>query len=65
MFELKRLCQKACSIYIKEGQNARISSELIGDSAIVMPVSRISPFLEAGSFSTTAEIDMPESRWSA
>ena len=45
--------------YIKEGQNARISSELMSDSAIVMPVSRISPFLEAGSFSTTAEIDVP------
>ena len=45
--------------YIQEGQNARISSELMGDSAIVMPVSRISPFLEAGSFSTTAEIDVP------
>lgn len=44
--------------YIQEGQNARISSELMGDSAIVMPVSRISPFLEAGSFSTTAEIDV-------
>lgn len=45
--------------YIQEGQNARISSELMGDSAIVRPVSRISPFLEAGSFSTTAEIDVP------
>ena len=45
--------------HIKEGQNARISSELMGDSVVVVPVSRISPFLEAGSFSTTAEIDVP------
>ena len=45
--------------YVQEGQNARISSELMGDSAIVRPVSRISPFLEEGSFSTTAEIDIP------
>ena len=45
--------------YISEGQNARISSESMGDSTIVMPLSRISPFLEQASFSTTGEIDVP------
>lgn len=45
--------------YIKEGQNARISSESFPDTAMVRPVSRISPFLEAASFSTIAELDMP------
>lgn len=45
--------------YIEAGQRAQISSESFGDSSMVMPVSRISPFLEANSFSTTAEIDVP------
>ena len=44
--------------YIEEGHRARISSESIGDSAIYAPLSRISPFLEQSSFSTTAEIDV-------
>ena len=47
--------------YIEEGQSARISSEIIEDTAIVMPLSRISPFLEESSFSTVAEIDVPNS----
>ena len=45
--------------YVAEGQSTRISSEVIGDTAIVTPLSRISPFLEATSFSTVAEIDVP------
>ena len=45
--------------YVKEGQNTRISSESMGDTAIVRPLSRISPFLEESSFSTVAEVDVP------
>lgn len=45
--------------YIEEGQNTRISSESFPDTAMVRPLSRISPFLEATSFSTTAEVDIP------
>ncbi len=44
--------------YIQEGQTTRISSESIPDTAIVEPMSRISPFLEEVSFSTTGEIDV-------
>ncbi len=44
--------------YIEEGQTTRISSESMPDTAIVEPLSRISPFLEAISFSTTGEIDV-------
>jgi RND family efflux transporter MFP subunit len=44
--------------YIQEGQNVRISSEIWTDTAIVQPLSRISPFLEESSFSTTGEIDV-------
>jgi multidrug efflux pump subunit AcrA (membrane-fusion protein) len=45
--------------YIEEGQRTRISSESFPDTAIIRPLSRISPFLEAASFSTTAEVDLP------
>lgn len=44
--------------YIEEGQNTRISSESFPDTAMIRPLSRISPFLEATSFSTTAEVDL-------
>lgn len=44
--------------YIEVGQNARISSESFPDTSIVHPLSRISPFLEDVSFSTTGEIDL-------
>lgn len=48
--------------YIKTGQTARIYSENMGDSVITSNVSRISPFLSAGSFSTEAEIDVSEAQ---
>ncbi|PWN05901.1 efflux RND transporter periplasmic adaptor subunit [Rhodohalobacter mucosus] len=44
--------------YINRGQSVRIFSETLGDTVITASVSRISPFLGAGSFSTTAEIDI-------
>lgn len=44
--------------YIKEGQRVRISTELAPDTVFEASVSRISPFLQRGSFSTTAEIDI-------
>jgi len=44
--------------YINRGQTVRIFSEILGDTVITASVSRISPFLGAGSFSTTAEIDI-------
>lgn len=47
--------------YIQTGQTAKIFSESLGDSVIYGEVSRISPFLQEGSFSTQAEIDVPNS----
>lgn len=44
--------------YIEPGQTVRIFSENLGDTVITAELSRISPFLGAGSFSTTAEIDV-------
>ena len=44
--------------YIEKGQTTRISSESLPDTSMIQPLSRISPFLEAVSFSTTAEIDV-------
>lgn len=44
--------------YVKEGQTSRVSSESLPDTAMIQPLSRISPFLEAVSFSTTGEIDI-------
>lgn len=44
--------------YVNRGQTVRIFSEILGDTVITASVSRISPFLGAGSFSTTAEIDI-------
>ena len=45
--------------YVVAEQTTRITSESFPDTAIVRPLSRISPFLESTSFSTTAEIDVP------
>lgn len=47
--------------YISVGQTARIFSDNIRDTVLVSEVSRISPFLGAGNFSTTAEIDIDNS----
>lgn len=44
--------------YISVGQTARIFSDNIRDTVLVSEISRISPFLGAGNFSTTAEIDI-------
>lgn len=45
--------------YITTGQTAKVFSESLEDSVIYGEVSRISPFLQEGSFSTQAEIDVP------
>jgi RND family efflux transporter MFP subunit len=44
--------------YIQTGQTVQIFSENLGDTVLTGEVSRISPFLGAGSFSTEAEIDV-------
>ncbi len=44
--------------YISTGQSVRIFSEILGDTVLTGEISRISPFLGAGSFSTEAEIDV-------
>lgn len=44
---------------IQEGQTALISSPNLGERVIEAKVSRISPFLEADSYSAAAEIDVP------
>ncbi|MEX1212072.1 MAG: efflux RND transporter periplasmic adaptor subunit [Balneolaceae bacterium] len=44
--------------YIESGQTARIFSESFGDTLLYSEISRISPFLEAGSFSTQAEVEL-------
>ena len=44
--------------YIQSGNTARVFSENIQDTVITGEISRISPFLGAGSFSTEAEIDI-------
>jgi HlyD family secretion protein len=44
--------------YIETGQRVNIYSENIGDTLLTGEVSRISPFLGEGSFSTQAEIDV-------
>lgn len=45
--------------HIREGQTALISSESLGERVLRAKVSRISPFLAAGSYSADAEIDVP------
>jgi RND family efflux transporter MFP subunit len=44
--------------YIETGQTVRIFSENLGDTVLTAEISRISPFLGAGNFSTEAEIDI-------
>lgn len=44
--------------YVEPGQSVRIYSENFPDTVITSQVDRISPFLEAGSFSTVAEIEV-------
>lgn len=44
--------------YINQGQTVQVSSESLGDQILEGEVSRISPFLGAGNFSTEAEIDI-------
>lgn len=44
--------------YIQTGQGVRIYSENLPDTVLTAQVSRISPFLGAGNFSTEAEIDI-------
>lgn len=44
--------------YIQEGQSVQIFSENLPDTLISGEISRISPFLGAGNFSTEAEIDI-------
>ena len=48
--------------YIKTGQRAVIKSESMTDRVVEGEVSRISPFLGMGSFSTEAEIDVENIR---
>ena len=48
--------------YIKTGQRTVIRSENMNDQVVEGEVSRISPFLGAGSFSTEAEIDVQNTR---
>lgn len=44
--------------YINTGQTVRIFSENLSDTVLTAEISRISPFLGAGNFSTEAEIDL-------
>jgi len=48
--------------YIKAGQRAVIKSERMTDQIVEGEVSRISPFLGMGNFSTEAEIDVENTR---
>lgn len=44
---------------LQEGQTAEIRASSLPDTVITAEVSRISPFLEEGSYSAEAEIDVP------
>lgn len=44
--------------YIQTGQTVRLYSENLADTVLTAEISRISPFLGAGNFSTEAEIDI-------
>jgi len=44
--------------YVNTGQTVRIFSENLTDTVLTAEISRISPFLGAGNFSTEAEIDI-------
>lgn len=44
--------------YIEEGHPVRLTAPSLGEESLRATLSRISPFLSAGSFSTVAEIDV-------
>jgi RND family efflux transporter MFP subunit len=44
--------------YIEEGQTVRLSAPVLGEETLLATLSRISPFLAEGSFSTVGEIDV-------
>jgi RND family efflux transporter MFP subunit len=44
--------------YLRVGQTVRIHSEKLGGAPLTAALSRISPFLSSGSFSTVGEIDV-------
>ena len=46
---------------VREGQTVRLFGRAFADEPMTATLSRISPFLSAGSFSTTAEIDVTDS----
>jgi RND family efflux transporter MFP subunit len=50
--------------FIEEGQAVRLTAPVLGDEPVMATLSRISPFLAEGSFSTVGEIDVqnPEDR---
>ncbi|NBC27140.1 MAG: efflux RND transporter periplasmic adaptor subunit [Bacteroidetes bacterium] len=48
--------------FIREGQRVTVASESLDDRTLEAEISRISPFLEAGNFSTEAEIDVKNTR---
>lgn len=48
--------------YIHKGQSVQVQSENMGDRMLEGTVSRISPFLGSGNFSTEAEIDIENTR---
>lgn len=45
--------------FVEPGQTVHLTSETLGDRLIEASISRISPFLAAGSFTTEATIDVP------
>ncbi|NBC65704.1 MAG: efflux RND transporter periplasmic adaptor subunit, partial [Bacteroidetes bacterium] len=47
--------------YVNTGQTVRVFSENLTDTVLTAEISRISPFLGAGNFSTEAEIDINNS----
>ena len=46
--------------YVRPGQPVRIGSPALGGNPVTATLSRISPFLEANSFSTVGEIDVAD-----
>ncbi|MEM6702459.1 MAG: efflux RND transporter periplasmic adaptor subunit [Acidobacteriota bacterium] len=44
--------------YVEAGQSVEISASALGEETIVSKLSRVSPFLQQGSFSTIGEIDV-------
>ncbi|PSQ72421.1 MAG: efflux RND transporter periplasmic adaptor subunit [Bacteroidetes bacterium QH_2_64_26] len=44
---------------IEEGQTARITAPSLGDTTITAGITRVSPFMGSGSYSTEAEVEVP------